>query len=731
MKQIKVSIKYFIIKKYVLIFLSIIFIKKIAFSQISYPFQNPDLPVEERINSIISILTLEEKIACLSTNPGVERLGIKGTRHVEGLHGLARGGPRNWGRRDPVATTIFPQAIGLAESWDPEVLKTVASVEGYEARYLFQNPAYRKGGLIVRAPNADMGRDIRWGRNEECYGEDPFLNSVMTTAFVRGLQGEDSTYWLTASLMKHFLANSNESGRDSTSSDFDERLWREYYSFPFMKGVTEGGSRAFMTAYNAYNGIPCTVHPMLKNITVNEWGQNGIICTDGGALRLLVSAHKAFPDLEHAAAACIKAGITQFLDQYVDAVKGALNNGLITETEIDSVIKGNFRVMIKLGLLDPPEMVSYSSIGVSDTLEPWLKEDHRRTAREVTRKTIVLLKNSNNMLPINRENLRSIAVLGPLADSVLLDWYSGSPPYRISPAEGIRRNVNYQTRVNHYNGNNLDTAIDLAKNADFVIICAGNHPVCNYAGWGICPTPSDGREAVDRKSIILEQEEFIKQIYAVNPKTILVLISSFPFAINWSQDNLPAILHMTHCSQELGNALADVLFGDYNPAGRLVQTWPASIDQLPPMMDYNIRNGKTYLYFRNKPLYPFGYGLSYTTFDYSNLRLDSKSLHKDGTITVSLNLTNTGQREGEEVVQLYVKHLNSNITRPLLELKGFKRVTVAAGKTKTVNILLKAESLAYWNGHLHSFDVETDKVKLMIGSSSRDIRLTKTVRIEE
>jgi beta-glucosidase len=244
-----------------------------SFTQYRYPFQDPGMPIEERIDNLLSLMTLDEKISSLSTDPSVPRLGLKGTRHVEGLHGLAQGGPSNWGRRNPAPTTIFPQAIGLAESWDREALKKVADIEGTEVRYMFQNTVYHRGGLVVRAPNADLGRDPRWGRTEECYGEDAWFNAEMVVAFIRGLQGDHPKYWKTASLMKHFFANSNENGRDSSSSDFSERLFREYYSYPFYKGVTEGGSRAYMAAYNRYNGIPCTVHPMLKNITVDEWGR--------------------------------------------------------------------------------------------------------------------------------------------------------------------------------------------------------------------------------------------------------------------------------------------------------------------------------------------------------------------------------------------------------------------------------------------------------------------------
>ena len=652
-----------------------------------YRFQNPSLPVEDRINNIISLLTPDEKIACLGTNPSVPRLGILGCSHVEGLHGLAKGGPSNWGKRDPVTTTIFPQAIGLAESWDPNVLRKVASIESYEVRYIFQSPKYRKGGLVVRAPNADIGRDPRWGRTEECYGEDAWFNGEMVTAFVKGLQGDDPKYWRTASLMKHFLANSNENGRDSSSSNFDERLLREYYSYPFFKGVEEGGARAYMASYNAYNHIPMTVNPILKDITVKEWGQNGIICTDGGAFHLLITGHKYYNDSSIAAAECIKAGISQFLDRYPGSVKSALANGLLSYADIDSVIKGNFRVMLKLGLLDPPDMVADSKIGISDTTDPWLSEYNRSAVRDVTRKTIVLLKNSKKFLPLNRNKLKTIAVIGSLANQVLLDWYSGTPPYSISPLEGIKNKVGNSIEVKYVKDVSDQESFKIVKKSDIAIVCAGNHPTCDGDPWGECTTPSDGREAVDRKTINLEQEKLIKEVYKTNPNTVVVMISSFPYAINWTQKNIPAIIHITHCSEELGNALADVLFGDYNPGGRLVETWPKSIDQLPEMMDYNIRNGRTYMYFKGKPLYSFGYGLSYSNFKYSALKISSRKLKPDGEITISVDIKNTGSRTGDEVVQLYVKYINSSVERPVKELRGFKRITLNANQRETVQIL--------------------------------------------
>ncbi|KQB43754.1 Beta-glucosidase-like glycosyl hydrolase [Flavobacterium daejeonense] len=541
----------------------------LAQKQQQYPFQNPNLDVEKCIDNLLSLMTLDEKIAVLSTNPSVPRLGVVGAGHVEGLHGLALGGPGKWGgkEKEPIPTTTFPQAYGLGETWDVNLIQKVAQIEGYEARYALQK--YHRGGLVVRAPNADIARDPRWGRTEESYGEDAFFNGTMTVAFVKGLQGNHPKYWQSASLMKHFLANSNEDGRTYTSSDFDERLWREYYALPFQMGVVKGGSRAYMTAYNKVNGIPAMVHPMLKNITQKEWGQDGIICTDGGAFKLLLSDHKYYADKYLGAAAAIKAGINQFLDDYKDGVNGAIAKEYLTEKEIDEVIRGNFRVMIKLGMLDIPDKNPYAKIGTGkDTIDPWKTEGHKKIALEATQKSIVLLKNDSELLPLQKDKLKTIAVVGPRADEVLLDWYSGTPPYMVTPLQGIKDKLSSNVEILYAKNNSDGKAAAIAKKADVVIVVVGNHPICN-AGWADCPVPSEGKEAVDRQSITLEQEDLIKVVYQANPNTVVALISSFPYAINWTQENVPAILHMTQNSQELGTALADVLFGDYNPAGRL------------------------------------------------------------------------------------------------------------------------------------------------------------------
>ena len=714
-----------LIKIWLVSFLTLVSVGKLS-AQVQYPFQDTNLPVEKRIDNIISLLTLDEKINCLGTNPTIERLGIKGTGHVEGLHGLAMGLPGSWGRKTPVPTTSFPQSIGMAETWDPELLKQAAAIEAIEARYMFQSEKYQKGGLVIRAPNADLGRDPRWGRTEECYGEDAFFNGTLVVAYIKGLQGNNPKYWTTAALMKHFLANSNENGRDSSSSNFDERLFREYYSVPFRMGIIEGGSRAYMASYNKVNGIPQTVSPMLNNVTVAEWGQDGIICTDGGAYKLLVTAHKYYKTPAEAAAACIKAGINQFLDTHKPGTLEAINQKLITEADIDKVLRGVFRVMIKLGQIDPPQMVPYTSIGTGP--EPWLSQKHRDFARLITQKSIVLLKN-NGLLPLDKNKIKSIAIVGPRSEEVLQDWYSGTPPYSVSPLEGIKSKLGPDVAVSHTT--NADMAVSMAKSAETVIVCVGNNPSGNL-GWKKVDGPSEGREAVDRENISLEpsQEDLIKRIYKVNPNVVVVLVSSFPYAINWVQENIPAIIHITHSSQEEGNALADALFGDINPGGKLVQTWPDSLSQLPPMMDYDIRHGRTYMYFKGKPLYPFGFGLSYTTFQFANFKTSAVKLNSDGEITVSIDITNTGNRDGDEVVQLYVKHIGSKVDRPNQELKCFQRITLKSKETKTVTLAVKAANLAYWDTKLNKFVVEKDKIELQIGSSSADIKAQTTIEVK-
>lgn len=693
-------------------------------------FNDPAVNEEQRLDDLIARMTLDEKVDALGNNTQVPRLGIQASGSVEGLHGVVLGGP-TYGDRANTPTTGFPQAYGLGETWDTNLLHRVATYISTENRYLFQNAKYRKSGLIMWTPNVDLGRDPRWGRTEECYGEDAFLTSRLAVAFIKGIQGDHPKYWRNASLMKHFLSNSNEYGRTFSSSNYSDKLFREYYAYPFYKGVTEGGSQALMTAYNAYNGTPCIMHPVLRNIVMKEWGLNGTLLTDGGAFRLLLSDHKRFDnDRAAAAAACIKAGITKFLDEYKDAVYEALHRKLISVEDIEKAIRGNLRISLKLGLLDHTEDNPYAAIGVTDTIAPWSKPETKALVREATLKSVVLLKNQDHLLPLDRHKIKKIAVIGQRATEVLQDWYAGKPFYTVNVLDAIREEAGNDIEVRYVKTNRMDSARTVAAWADVAIVCVGNHPTCN-AGWEQAPVISEGKEAVDRQSLQLDQEDLLLQVAQTNPNTIGVLISSFPYAINRANQTVPALLHLTQCSQELGHAVSDVIFGHYNPAGRLTQTWVKNITDLPHMMDYDITHGRTYMYFKEKPLYPFGYGLSYTRFNYSGTALNDRVIERGDTLRVCFNLKNSGNMDGDEVVQLYVSARKHTDKDPIKQLKAFQRISLRKGETKKVELTVPYTELQVWDEKQNRFILPDKEMTLEIGASSSDIRLRTTFRTEE
>jgi beta-glucosidase len=717
-------------------------LEELARTRQQYPFADPKLPMEQRITDLLSRMTSDEKVACLGTQTGVPRLGVPNIGSSEGIHGVVQREER-FGRK-PITTTQFPQPPGMGETWDPEMVREAGGVQGYEARYITQTPEYNRQILMTWGPQSDLMRDPRWGRSEEVYGEDPFFNGTMAVAFTRGIQGDDPKYWQAAALLKHFLANENEDHRNVSSSDFDERLFWEYYSVPFRMAFLDGNAKAVMASYNAWNGTPMAVNPILKSIVRDKWGVD-ILSSDGGAVKILWDDRHLYHNQQEAVVACLKAGINQFLDKWADETKAALKDGSVTEKEIDELLRPKFRVTIRLGLLDPPDMVPYSKVkgGTEPGGEPWNSDKHKEISKKMALESVVLLKNENNFLPLKKDGIKSIAVVGPLANTVEWDWYGGTPPYKVTPLDGIKAALPANVKVNFAADNTNAAIVDALKKSEMAVVVIGNNPTCGdmtqawyntYEGGGVtlpCTNPSDGREGRDRESIDTTEEQIVKQAYeATKGKVVVVLISSFPLAINWTQEHVPAILHMAHSSQDEGTALASVLFGDYNPGGHLAETWPKSLDQLPPMMDYNIRHGKTYMYFKGEPLYPFGFGLSYTTFKYANLRTSTPQVAKSGEVTVSVDVTNTGSRAGDAVVQLYVKHLASKVERPEKQLKGFKRVTVAPGETKTVEIPLKASQLAYWDEKTKDFRVETEPVRLMAGGSSADLPASATLKVQ-
>jgi beta-glucosidase len=700
----------------------------------AHPFNDPHLSAEKRIDNILSLMTTEEKIACLGVQTGVPRLGIPSYGGSEGLHGVVQRTEK--GGEQPIPTTQFPQPPGMGETWDPALVQQAGAVQGHDARFISQTDAYHRKILMLWGPQSDLARDPRWGRSEEVYGEDPFFNGTMVVSFIRGLQGSDPNHWQAAALLKHFLANSNEDGRTSTSSDFDQRLFWEYYSVPFRMGFTQGGASAVMASYNAWNGVPMAINPVLKSILIDQWHVD-VISSDGGAVKALVAQRKLFPTQQAAVVACLRAGINQFLDSYKDETAQALKDGEVSEAEIDALLRPKFRITLKLGLLDPPAQAPYAS--VKDAPLPWETNEEKAVSKKMALESIVLLKNSAAFLPLKKSSLKSIAVIGPLADTVRWDWYGGKPPYVVTPLEAIRSQAGAGIKINTPADDSPAAAIEAARSSDVAVVVVGNDPTCgpdmghafhSDGSTTPCAVPSDGREGRDRTSLTLEQEDTVKKVYAANPKTVMILMSSFPYAINWSQENIPAILQMAPSSQDEGTALAAVLFGDYNPGGHLVTTWPRSLDQLPPMMDYNIRHGHTYLYFKGQPLYPFGFGLSYTAFRLNHLDVSSKSLSKDGTVTVDVDVENTGSRTGDEVVQLYISHPDSKVERPREELKGFQRVTLRPNETRTVQIPLHASDLVYWNEKDSKLEVEPEPIRLSVGTSSADLQLSTTLTVQ-
>jgi len=719
----------------------------VSAQEYEYPFRNPNLSEEERLDNAISLMTIDEKLATI-VGQGVPRLGIANPGATEAIHGIVRGGsnelpnlgnagqfaammPQNGKAPVPqpvrqVNSTAFPQAYGIGETWDREMAFVVGDVMSYEARY-YSNGADRKC-LILWAPNADLARDPRWGRTEESFGEDPYLVGEMVASEVKGIQGDDPTQWRGAALMKHFLANSNEDNRYGTDSQFDEALFRDYYSYGFWKG-SKAGAKSVMTAYNRYNGIPCEANPFIKDILNSEWGMDGTIVNDAGALRFMVSAHNYASSIDEAIKMSLEAGLTRFIDSNFTQVKAAYDGGFLSEDLINERTKSNLRTMLRLGLMDDASKWNNMEFGEE---KPWETQEFKDKALLVSQKSVVLLKNEDDILPIDTKKVKKIAVMGNRAEEVLKDWYGALPAYKVSPLDGIKAAVaGTDVEVKFQRWDSDGSAQELAKWADVCIVCVGNHPATSpdwgaqsvQSPWAYGTIAGDGREALDRRSIQLETEDLIKVVWQANHNTVVALISSFPFAINWTNEHVPGIVHMTQCSQELGTALADVLFGKYNPAGRTNQTWVKDILDLPNLLDYDIRHGRTYMYFKGQTLYPFGYGLSYTKFRYSHLKIK-----KDGeNYRVTFDLTNIGKMDGEEVVQLYACMPKDDAAK---RLRGFERVAVAAGETKNVEIVVPIDDLKTWNTEKHAFGINRGRGKIQIGASSIDIRLQKKVKFQ-
>jgi beta-glucosidase len=689
----------------------------------AYPFLNPCLPLEDRVTNLLGLLSDSQKVSLLTEHqPAISlpqyQISAFST-FTEGIHGLG------WAAGvAAVLSTQFPQASGLGETWDPDVLTQAFAQVGNEARVYFKKFKGAQVSLAIRAPVVDLSRDPRAGRAEESLGEDPYLVGELAKALVRGLQGSDPRAVQAAATMKHFFVYNQEQNRGSNNVIVDDRNLREYYLVPFYETIVNAHGQSFMTSYNAVNNFPAVCSPVIKSVVIGEWGFDGMICTDADAMQAAYQSYKSltnYTSVEDAAAGVVKAGTAVILAGDATAMSKAYTDGKLTTADMDAALRGNFRMRFRLGEFDPTS--PYSTVDENST--PWTSDSAKALARLVTQKSIVLLKNDGNLLPLDKTTLKSLAVIGPNADVDISDWYGGKPPYTVTARAGIAAAVGTGVNVQYALDNTGGQAVKIATGADAAIVVVGNNPICGTTAWATCPSQYNSKEAVDRISIDLDpnQVTLIQAVFAANPKTIVVDMSSFMQAITSVQNTVPAIVHITHSSQELGNALADVLFGAYNPAGRTSVTWYKALTDIPAKTDYDIRKGRTYMYFQGTPLYPFGFGLSYTTFTYSALRLSSTTLAQGGSVTVSVDVTNSGTRDGDEVVQLYVSYpTTTGVPRPIKQLRGFKRVTVAAGATQTVNLPLTYSQLAYWDATAKAFAVQPGTVHLMVGGSSVDKR---------
>lgn len=824
-------------------------------------YKDENAPMHERIMDLLSRLSVEEKISLLrATSPGISRLDIPKYYHGnEALHGVVR----------PGRFTVFPQAIGLAATWDPVLQEQVATVISDEARARWNELDQGREQknqfsdlLTFWSPTVNMARDPRWGRTPETYGEDPYLSGIMGTAFVKGLQGNDSRYLKIVSTPKHFAANNEEHNRFVCNPQISEKQLREYYFPAFEACVKEGKSASIMSAYNALNDVPCTLNAwLLTKVLRNDWGFKGYVVSDCGGPSLLVNAHKYVKTKEAAATLSLKAGLDLECgdDVYDEPLLSAYRQYMVTDADIDSAAYRVLRARMQLGLFDSGEKNPYTKIS-PDVIG---SAEHQEVALNAARECIVLLKNQKKMLPLNVKKVKSIAVVGINAGNCEFGDYSGSPVIApVSVLQGIKDRVGDGVKVVYAPWKSAVDGMELIQGANFpeglkaeyfdntklqgapkvrkeewinfepanqapdpflpksplsvrwtgklrptvtgqytfsftsddgcrlsvdgkmLIDAWRGHAVRtdtaaiyleagkdyqlkaeyydnrDYAvaklQWRVpqvgkvtrldlygeagkavreCETvvavlginKSIEREGQDRYDIQLpaDQREFLQEVYKVNPNIIVVLVAGSSLAINWMDEHIPAIVNAWYPGESGGKAVAEVLFGDYNPGGRLPLTYYKSLDELPPFDDYDITKGRTYKYFKGEVLYPFGYGLSYTSFKYSNLQVEDG----EDEINVSFQLKNTGKCAGDEVAQVYVKLPERNEVMPVKELKGFERVSLKGGESKKVTVKLRKDLLRYWDEEQGRFVYPSGDYMIMLGASSADIRLQKIVPV--
>lgn len=697
-------------------------------------YKDYNKPIDERVEDLLNKMTLEEKISqMIYSSKAIERLDVPAYNWWnEALHGIGRAG----------IATVFPQAIGIGASFDQEMVFQVASVISDEARakyheFIRKNDRTIFKGLTFWSPNINIFRDPRWGRGQETYGEDPYLTGRLGVAFIKGMQGDDPKYLKTAACAKHYAVHSGpEMLRHQFNAKVSLKDLRETYLPAFKDAVKEGKVEAVMGAYNSVNGEPaCASKMLLEDILRKEWKFEGHVVSDCGAIQDIYEYHKFVETAEEAAAIAVKRGCDLNCGRTYESLKKAVEKGLITEEEINTAVRRLLKTRFKLGMFDPDEEVKYASI-------PFEKndcEEHRELALEMAHKTIVLLKNEDNLLPLDKDKIKTIAVIGPNADNidVLLGNYNGTPSKYVTALEGIRNAVGEDVKVYYSQGCDLvstrdnywgtpathgfSEAVSYAERSDVVIMCLGISPrIEGEEGAAYLNTDYKG----DRPNLDLPgmQEQLLKEIHKTGKPIILALFNGSPITINWAQENIPAIVECWYPGEEGGTALADVIFGKYNPAGRLPITFVKSVDQLPPFTDYSMK-GRTYRYMQEEPLYPFGYGLSYSNFEYSGLKLDPQvvDIEELKEVEVKITVKNISNIAGEEVAQLYIKDIKSSVKVPKYELKGFKRIYLEPQESKSIEFTITPRQLSLINEEGRCV-LEPGEFKIYVGGQQPDER---------
>jgi beta-glucosidase len=676
------------------------------------PYLNPRLPINVRVDDLVSRMTLEEKASQLvNQSREIPRLKVPAYDWwSEALHGVARAG----------VGTVFPEPIGLAATFDPPLIHDMATVIGVEARAK-HNQAIRAGkhdiytGLDFWSPNINIFRDPRWGRGQETYGEDPFLTSRMGVAFVTGLQGDDPKYFQVISTPKHFAVHSGpEPSRHSVNVDVTKRDMQDTYLPAFRATITEGKAGSTMCAYNRVNGEPaCTNSFLLEDELRGAWKFTGYVVSDCDAVADIQRGHHFTETMAEAAAVSLKRGMDNECADYLAKVAGnsdyvkfidAVKQGLLTEKDIDISLKRLFAARFRLGLFDPPEMVKYARTPDSEIDSA----AHRQLALKTARESIVLLKN-DGILPLG-SGVKNIAVIGPLAQSsrVLLGNYNGDPSKSTTALDGIRAQfagahvtftpgTNFLMKDPKTGGTGDSTpdtiaaAVSATKQADVVIAVVG---ITSDLEGEEMEVVVPGFKGGDRTSLDLPkpEEDLLEALKACGKPLVVVLMNGSALSVNWANENANAILDAWYSGEEGGTAIAETLAGVNNPAGRLPVTFYKSVDQLPPFEDYSMKN-RTYRYFEGQPLYPFGYGLSYSKFEYNNLKLSSTNLKAGDSLSVDADVKNASEREGDEVVQLYLSFPKA-ASAQIHALRGVSRIHLKGGETKHVHFTLDARGLS-------------------------------------